>query len=199
MKQEKKESPQDKQKNAERRGAGRRGAGRRAARYAAQGATVAALYVALTALCAVAGLSSMAVQVRVAEALCVLPYYLPAAVPGLFVGCLVANLLTGAVMWDVVFGSLATLLGALGARGLARLAKRAEGAGHSRRAQLLRGCIPAPTVLSNTLIVPLVLKYAYSLPDLLPLLFLSVGVGELISAWVLGLLLLRALRRVQKA
>ena len=85
------------------------GSGRRAALFAAQGAMVAALYVALTWIASIAGLSSMAIQVRISEALCVLPFFLPAAVPGLFVGCLLANLMTGAVVWDILFGSLATL------------------------------------------------------------------------------------------
>ena len=82
------------------------GSGRRAALFAAQGAMVAALYVALTWIASIAGLSSMAIQVRISEALCVLPFFLPAAVPGLFVGCLLANLMTGAVVWDILFGSL---------------------------------------------------------------------------------------------
>ncbi|MCP2867106.1 QueT transporter family protein, partial [Salmonella enterica] len=59
-------------------------------------------------------LASGAIQVRISEALCVLPFFTPAAIPGLFLGCLLSNLLTGCIIWDVVFGSLATLLGALG-------------------------------------------------------------------------------------
>ena len=169
--------------------------GRRAALYAAQGAMTAALYVALTWIASMAGLSSMAVQVRISEALCVLPFFMPAAVPGLFVGCLLANLMTGAVVWDILFGSLATLLGALGARGLSLLAGRADAAGRRRRAAVLTALIPLPTVAANTLVVPLVLRYAYALQDALPYLFLTVGLGEVLSAWVLGLLLLRILKK----
>ena len=80
------------------------------------GGAVAAVYVLLTLLAAALGLASGVIQLRLSEALCVLPIFFPAAVPGLFVGCLLANLLTGAVVWDVIFGSLATLLGALGTR-----------------------------------------------------------------------------------
>ena len=172
------------------------GSGRRAALFAAQGAMVEALYVALTWIASIAGLSSMAIQVRISEALCVLPFFLPAAVPGLFVGCLLANLMTGAVVWDILFGSLATLLGALGARGLAVLAQRADAAGRHRHAAVLNVLIPLPTVVANTVIVPLILHYAYGLPDALPYLFLTVGLGEVLSAWVLGLLLLRVLKKV---
>lgn len=172
------------------------GSGRRAALFAAQGAMVAALYVALTWIASIAGLSSMAIQVRISEALCVLPFFLPAAVPGLFVGCLLANLMTGAVVWDILFGSLATLLGALGARGLAVLAQRADAAGRHRHAAVLNVLIPLPTVVANTVIVPLILHYAYGLPDALSYLFLTVGLGEVLSAWVLGLLLLRVLKKV---
>ena len=125
------------------------GSGRRAALFAAQGAMVAALYVALTWIASIAGLSSMAIQVRISEALCVLPFFLPAAVPG-----------------------------------------------RHRHAAVLNVLIPLPTVVANTVIVPLILHYAYGLPDALPYLFLTVGLGEVLSAWVLGLLLLRVLKKV---
>lgn len=176
---------------------GKTGRGRRAALYAAQGAMVAAMYVALTEVCALAGLSSMAIQVRVSDALCIVPFFTPAAVPGLFIGCLVANLVTGAAPWDVVFGSLATLLGALGARALAISARRADAAGRHKPSVLLTALIPLPTVAANTVIVPLVLRYAYGLPDALPYLCLTVGAGEVISAWILGLVLLAVLRRTR--
>ena len=87
-------------------------------------------------------------------------------------------------------------LGALGARGLAVLAQRADAAGRHRHAAVLNVLIPLPTVVANTVIVPLILHYAYGLPDALPYLFLTVGLGEVLSAWVLGLLLLRVLKKV---
>ena len=76
----------------------------------AQGAAIAALYVVLTLV--FAPISFGAMQVRVSEILTILPLFTPAAIPGLFVGCLLANLLGGAVVLDVIFGSLATLIGA---------------------------------------------------------------------------------------
>ena len=68
-----------------------------------QGAVVAALYVALTVV--FAPISFGAMQVRVSEVLTVLPMFTPAAVPGLFIGCILANVLGGAVIWDTIFGS----------------------------------------------------------------------------------------------
>ena len=77
-------------------------------------AMIAAIYVVLTYFISAFNLASGAIQVRISEALTILPYFTPAAIPGLFVGCLLANLLTGAAIYDVIFGSLATLLGAVG-------------------------------------------------------------------------------------
>ena len=87
---------------------------RNAGIFLAQGGMVAALYVALTLIASAMGLASGQIQLRLSEALTILPCFFPEAVPGLFVGCLLANLLTGCVLWDVAVGSLATLLGALG-------------------------------------------------------------------------------------
>ncbi|MBQ1705476.1 MAG: QueT transporter family protein [Clostridia bacterium] len=145
--------------------------------YLTQGAAVAALYVALTYLAWALGLSSGVIQVRFSEALTILPCFFGAAVPGLFVGCLLANLLTGAVVWDVVFGSIATLLGAIGTRLL--------------RKNRWLACLPP--IISNILIVPFVLVYAYGVPDTIPYLMLTVGAGEVISCGILGQLLYTAL------
>ncbi|MBR5389928.1 MAG: QueT transporter family protein [Clostridia bacterium] len=145
--------------------------------YLTQGAAVAALYVALTYLASAMGLSSGVIQVRFSEALTILPCFFGAAVPGLFAGCLLANLLTGAVVWDVVFGSIATLLGAIGTRLL--------------RKNRWLACLPP--IVSNVLIVPFVLVYAYGVPDTIPYLMLTVGVGEVISCGILGQLLYTAL------
>lgn len=145
--------------------------------YLTQGAAVAALYVALTYLAWALGLSSGVIQVRFSEALTILPCFFGAAVPGLFVGCLLANLLTGAVVWDVVFGSIATLLGAIGTRLL--------------RKNRWLACLPP--IVSNILIVPFVLVYAYGVPDTIPYLMLTVGAGEVISCGILGQLLYTAL------
>lgn len=147
-------------------------------------ALIGAMYVALTFLANLFGLASGAVQLRLSEALTVLPVFTPAAVPGLFVGCLAANLLTGCAPWDVLFGSMATLIGALGTYAIGKRSK----SGSIFLATL-------PPVAANTLIVPFVLRYVYASPDALPFLFLTVCAGELISCTVLGTLFGRVLYR----
>lgn len=151
--------------------------------YLAQGAMIAALYVALTYVAQLLGLASGAVQLRVSEALTVLPVFTPAAVPGLFVGCLLANALTGCAVWDVVVGSLATLLGALGTRWL-------------RKRPV--ACL-LPPILANTVTVPFVLAYVYRAEGTIPYFMLTVGVGEILSCGVLGWLLRAALQRYGKS
>ena len=84
--------------------------------YLTRGAMIAALYVALTYLSSLVGLASGAIQFRLSEMLCILPILLPEATLGLTLGCAIANLLTSGVIWDVIFGTLATFIGAVGAR-----------------------------------------------------------------------------------
>lgn len=143
---------------------------------------IAALYVVLTFIANLAGLASGVIQVRLSEVLTILPVFTAAAVPGLAVGCVLANLLTGCALWDVVFGSLATLIGALGTR-------------------LLRKKSPMlavlPPILSNMLIVPLVLQQVYGVEDAFWYLMLTVGAGEIISCGALGLLLYRSLKKTR--
>lgn len=146
--------------------------------FICQAGLIAALYTVLTCVVGAFGLANGMIQLRVSEALCVLPFFTPAAIPGLTVGCLLSNVLTGCIWQDIVFGTLATLLGALGAYLL-----------RSRPA-----LVPLPTVAANTLIVPFVLAYGYRMEQGLPFLMLTVGLGEVISAYLLGALLLRALR-----
>ncbi len=169
----------------------------RPARFAAEAAIIAALYVALTYLASAMGLASMAIQLRFSEAMCVLVVLTPAAVPGMWIGCFLANLLTGAVAWDIVFGSLATLIGVLGGRALVILSRRLYPA-HPTVAKLTLCLIPLPTVIANAAIIPPVLIYAYGVQDALPYLILTVGLGEILSAGVLGLLLLFPLARLHR-
>ncbi len=143
-------------------------------------ALIAALYVILTYLSSLVGLSGGAVQCRLSEALTLLPAALPpllapGAVIGLFAGCLISNLLTGCLVWDVVLGSLATLLGAVGTYALRRYPQ----------------LIWIPPVLSNALIVPCVLLHVYRIPGGYLPLAASVALGELIACTALGLPLYR--------
>ncbi len=146
-------------------------------RSAAKAAVIAAIYVVLTYV--FAWCASGAVQIRVAEALTILPVFTAAAVPGLAIGCLLANLLTGCALWDVVFGTLATLLGAIGTRLLRK-----------------KGFLAIlPPILSNVLIVPWVLRFVYGDAWPIWLLMLTVGAGELVSCGGLGSLLMVTLRK----
>lgn len=149
-------------------------------KYLAQAGIIAALYVVFTLIANAAGLASGAIQVRISEALTVLPFFTPAAIPGLFIGCLLSNILGGCVIWDIIFGSLATLLGALGT--------------YAIRKKLPDWCTAIPPIIANTLIVPFVLSYAYEVPDSIPFLMLTVGAGEVISCGILGILLLKLLK-----
>ena len=142
-------------------------------------AIIASLYVVLTFIANSMGLASGAIQIRLSEALTILPYFTPAAIPGLFVGCLISNILVGSVLWDVIFGSIATLLGAIGTYYLKK---------HKWLA-------PIPPILSNAIIVPFVLVYAYGVTDALPFLAFTVGAGEVLSAGVLGMILLKSLEK----
>ena len=146
------------------------------------GAIIAALYVVLTLLANAFGLASGVFQVRISEALNVLVCFTGAAVPGVTVGCLLANLLTGGVVLDIIFGTLASFIGAFGGYLL-------------RKNRLLALLCP---ILSNTIIVPFVLKFAYGAPDAIWFLFGSVAVGELISCGILGFLLGHVLDRYGK-
>lgn len=143
-------------------------------------ATIAALYVVMTLVSAAFGLSSGVIQIRASESLCALCFFTPAAVPGLTIGCLISNIITGANVLDVIFGTLATFIGALGGYYL-------------RKHKLL---VTLPTLIANTVIVPLVIVYGFGVRDVaLPLVMLSVGIGEFISASLLGTGLLLILER----
>lgn len=143
-----------------------------------QAAMIAAVYVALTYV--FAPISFKEIQVRIAEALTILPVFTPAAIPGLFVGCLIGNTLGGAAIPDIIFGSLATLAGAFFTWKL-------------RNAHPFLA--PVPPIIANTLVVPFVLRYAYGVELPIPLMMLTVGIGEVLSCGVLGLALYYALRK----
>lgn len=144
-------------------------------------ALIAALYVVLTLLANFFGLANYAIQVRFSEALTILPFFTVAAIPGLGIGCLLSNILTGCALPDIIFGTAATLIGAVFTRIL-------------RKSKWLA---PLPPIIANTVIVPFVLLYAYGVRPLW-LSFLTVGIGEIISCGFLGLLLLNTLLRYRK-
>ncbi|MCI8590545.1 MAG: QueT transporter family protein [Clostridiales bacterium] len=147
--------------------------------FLAQGAAVAAMYAVLTLLISFLGLANGAIQIRISEALTVLPAFMPAAVPGLFIGCLLSNLISGCVIWDIVFGSLATLLGACFTYLIGKYAKGRF---------IYLACLPP--VLANTLIIPFILSYAYGSPESLLFLFATIFAGEAISCGVFGSILI---------
>ena len=145
--------------------------------YLVHAAVIAAVYVILTMLAASFNLASGAIQVRFSEVLTILPYFTPAAVPGVVIGCLLSNILTGCALPDIIFGTFATLLGALGTYALRKN----------------RWLAPIPPIAANMMIVPLVLRYAYHIPGALWFLMATVGAGEVISCYLFGEVLLGAL------
>ena len=147
-------------------------------------AMIAALYVVLSFVSNAFGLASGAIQIRISEALTILPYFTPAAIPGVTIGCLLFNLLSGAALLDVIFGGLATLIGAVISRFIGKAAKKTV---------WMKYLVPVPPILSNAFIVPWVLKTAYGLQDAYWYLFVTVGIGEIISCGVLGMMLMYAL------
>lgn len=148
--------------------------------HMAQGALIAALYATLTVI--FAPISFGPIQVRIAEALTVLPMFTSAAIPGLFIGCFIANLFGGTIIWDVIFGSLATFIGAAG----------------GYRLRNNRWLVPIPTIIANGIIVPFVLKYGYGMYMPVVLMMLYVSAGEIVGCYVLGEILASALLKHRK-
>lgn len=158
--------------------------------YLTQAAMIAALYVVLTMIANALGMASGNIQVRFSEALTVLPFLTPAAIPGLYIGCLIANIVTGAALPDIIFGPLATLIGALGTWALGKAAISAA----VKKAAVFKWLSPLPPILANGIIIPPVLKYAYGI---VPVWFsvVTVTAGEIISCGIFGLILLFALQK----
>ena len=150
-------------------------------KFLSHAAIIAALYVVLTFIASAFALSSGVIQIRFSEALTILPMFTPAAIPGLFIGCILSNMLSGCVFWDVIFGSLATLIGAFGTRLLKK---------HKYLAML-------PPILANTIIVPFVLRFAYGADGAIWYFMVTVGIGEILSCGVLGSFLHVALEKIK--
>lgn len=154
---------------------------KRSALYVTRGALIAAIYATVAYFSAPLQFSFF--QFRISEALCILPIFMPEAIPALFIGCLLANYLSGCVIWDIIFGSLATLIGAVGARLLSKLPKK------------LMFLSTLPTILANTFIVPFVIIYAYGGEESYLFFAFTVLVGEIVTAGILGTLLYYQLGR----
>ena len=144
-------------------------------------ALIAALYVILTFISQMFGLASGVIQIRLSETLTVLPLFYKEAIPGLWIGCIIANILTGCAPWDVVFGSLATLLGAIGTYYI------------GRKKPILGPIFP---IISNMVIVPLVLQAVYGVKESFIFLAVTLGIGEVICCGLLGWQLYKALKNV---
>ena len=150
--------------------------------FMVQAAAIAAVYVVLTTV--FVAFSFGEVQVRISEALTILPVFTPAAIPGLFVGCLISNFLGGAILLDVIFGSIATLIGAVFTWKLRNSSK---------------WLAPLPPIVANAIIVPFTLYYGYGVNLPIPFMMLTVGIGEVISCGVLGMILYGALNKYRYA
>ena len=150
---------------------------KRSVTYFVQAAMIAAIYVVL--IFAFQPISFSQIQFRFAEALTILPFFTPAAIPGVTIGCFLGNLLGGADILDIVFGTLATLIGAFGSYAV-------------RKHKFL---VPLPPIISNAIIIPWVLRYAYFESAPIALMMTTVGIGQVISCGILGLILLYALDR----
>ena len=142
---------------------------------------IAALYVGLGFL--VLNLASGVIQIRFAEVLTVMPVFTAAGIPGVTIGCFLFNLLSGAAVGDVIFGTLATLIGAVGTRLL-------------RKKSWYLAVLPP--ILANTLIVPFVLRYCYGMEDAILFMMLTVCAGEIVAAGILALLLRRLLEKSER-
>ncbi len=147
--------------------------------FLTEAAAIAAIYTVLVVV--FQPISFGPIQFRIAEALTILPFFTPAAIPGVAIGCFLSAFLTGADVLDMIFGSLATLIAALLTYKL-------------RNHKFL---VPIPPIVCNALIIPWVLRYAYDIPDAIPFMMLTVGVGEILAVGILGMILLFALDKVR--
>ncbi|PWM66707.1 MAG: transporter [Eubacteriales Family XIII. Incertae Sedis bacterium] len=149
-------------------------------KYLAEAAVIAAIYALLTIV--LAPISYGAVQVRISEALTVLPFFTPAAVPGLFVGCIAANIMSPYGLADLIFGSAASLIGAIGSYLL-------------RKKPLL---VPLAPVISNGIIVGAMLYYVYEVPLPLIVQMLYVALGEVVACYAIGYPLMKYLNKYKR-
>lgn len=150
-------------------------------KFITEGAVIAALYVILTLIAKVFGMDSQVIQVRISEALYALAIFMPSAVLGLFVGCILSNILVGGILVDVIFGSIATLIGAF----------------FTYRMRKTPYLALIPPILSNAIIIPPILKFGYGFEGSVWFFVLTVSIGEIISAGILGAMLYQALKKTK--
>lgn len=147
--------------------------------FITEAAVIAAIYTVL--VLAFQPISFGPIQFRIAEALTVLPYFTPAAIPGVTIGCFLSAVFTGADVLDMIFGSLATLIAAF----------------LSYRLRQHKYLVPIPPIVANTLIIPWVLKSTLKFPQPVPVMMLTVGAGELFAAGILGMIVIFALDKMK--
>lgn len=165
------------------------------ARSLTWGAAVAALYVVLTLVSHAFGMANGVIQIRISEALCVLPFFSPVFAYGLFVGCILSNIITGCMLWDIILGSLATLIGGLVCAGLGSLARKSTRP--PERTRIFHFLTPIPNIVANTTIIPFVLLKVYGLEGSYFYFALTVFVGEFISTAIMGLPLLALFQKIK--
>jgi len=174
---------------------------RNSALFITKAAVIAALYFALSMLSNAVGLCSGVIQCRISEALTILPAFLVEAIPGLAIGCLLTNIITSATIWDIIFGTGATLIGAIGTYLIGRLVReRALSSSVNMksgrgilRIVVLTAMFALPPIVSNAIIIPPVLKFALGVPDAFWFIFVTVTAGEVIACGIFGGILLAAL------
>ena len=143
---------------------------------------IAALYAVLTMLSTFLGISSGFIQFRLSESLCILAAFMPEAIPGLSLGCLIANILSGLNLADIIFGTLATFLGAIGTW-------------HFRKNRILASLSP---IITNSLIIPPLLMISYGVNHAYFLIALSIFLSECISAGLLGQIVYETYKKTSK-
>jgi uncharacterized membrane protein len=149
-------------------------------KFIIKAAIIASIYAALTIL--LMPISYGPIQVRVAEALTVLPYFTSAAIPGLFIGCLVSNIAGGLGWMDIIFGSLATLISAY----ITYLIRKSK-----------KVLVPLPAVIVNGIVVGWVVSTIYTESTLpLGITMLTVAGGQAVSCYGLGYPLLKLLEKL---
>ena len=174
---------------------------RNSALFITKAALIAALYFALSMLSNAVGLCSGVIQCRISEALTILPAFLAEAIPGLAIGCLLTNIITSATSWDIIFGTGATLIGAVGTYVIGRIVReRAFSSSLSLksgkgilRIVILTAMFALPPIVANAIIIPPVLKFALGVPDAFWFIFVTVTAGEIIACGIFGGILMAAL------